>query len=83
LDTREFFIAWKRALSKIGCSITGDEEDEDANYNPKGGKKPPQPQQPPPKWPAPKDVIKVDKLPPINPNPNVPSQPQADPERAH
>ena len=31
LDTRELFIAWKRALSKIGCSITGDEEDEDAN----------------------------------------------------
>ena len=31
LDTREFFIAWKRALSKIGCSITGDEEDEYAN----------------------------------------------------
>lgn len=27
-DTSEFFIAWKRALSKIGCSITGDEEEE-------------------------------------------------------
>jgi hypothetical protein len=86
LENREFFIAWKRALSKIGCSITGDAEEE--NETSKGGPKLPQPQQPPPsnnipKWPMPKDIIKnkVSTLPPIDPNPKAP--PKADPEPAN